>query len=150
MQTLRDTTAGQLRELRKRTGMTQQGLADRLAQLGARIDRSAIARVESGDRELSLVEAFQVAWALHVAPVHLFVPTDSDEPIELGPKMEASPAEVRRWIRGQEPLYQDSRIYFSRVPTSELVAAAEAQAAYLRGAAIDVRTEPDESEGDER
>lgn len=99
--------------------MTQQNLADRLSQLGARVDRTVVAKVEKGTRELSLAEAFQFAWALHVAPVHLFVPTDSDGPINLGPNMEASPAEMRAWIRGLQPLFQEPRAYYSTVPPGE-------------------------------
>lgn len=99
--------------------MTQQQLADRISQLGVPMHQTAIARVESGKRELTLMEAFQYAWALHVAPVHLFVPTDSDEPINIGPSMEASPAETRAWIRGQLPLFQEQRAYFSTVPEGE-------------------------------
>lgn len=117
---LRETTISRIREIRKMRGMTQQGLADRLNQIGARTDRTAVAKVESGKRELSLREAFQYAYALHVAPVHLFVPTDSDEPINIGPNLEASPAEVRAWIRGQRPMpFQDPRAYFSTVPENE-------------------------------
>ncbi len=102
--------------------MTQQGLADRLNQVGAHLDRTAVAKVETGGRELSLMEALQYAWALHVAPVHLFVPTDSDEPIQIGPNMEASPAEMRAWIRGERPLHQEQRAYFSTVPENEFEA----------------------------
>lgn len=125
MRTLRETTIERIRELRLARGMTQQDLADRLSQLGARVDRTAVAKVEKGTRELALAEAFQYAWALHVAPVHLFVPTDSDEPINIGPDMEASPFEVRLWIRGQRPLFQDARAYFSSVPEDEFPYAPE-------------------------
>ena len=119
MRTLRETTIERIRELRQARGMTQQDLATRLSQLGARVDRTTVAKVEKGTRELSLGEAFQYAWALHVAPVHLFVPTDSDEPINLGPNMEASPAELRAWVRGLRPMFQDARAYFSTVPPGE-------------------------------
>jgi transcriptional regulator with XRE-family HTH domain len=149
VRTLRNTTAEQVRALRKRSTMTQQGLADRLAQLGARIDRSAVARIESGDRELSLEEAFQVAWALHVAPVHLFVPIDSEEPIDIGPKMQASPDEVRAWIRGKLPLFQDARIYFSTAPEAEFKDAAGALAAWLQQAPIQTTTEEEGEEDEE-
>jgi transcriptional regulator with XRE-family HTH domain len=144
MRTLKDTTAERVRTLRKRSTMTQQGLADRLAQLGARIDRSAVARIESGERDLSLEEAFQFAWALDVAPVHLFVPTDGDEPIEIGPKVQASPDEVRKWIRGRDPLLTDPRVYFTAVPASEFGAADGALAAWLRGAPIQTTTKEEE------
>src|SRR4051794_30544803 len=110
MQTVRQTTAGQVRVFRTRRGMSQQDLADRLNQLGARVDRSVVAKVESGKRAVSLEDAFRFALALDVAPLHLIVPVDSDDPIHLAPDMEASPGEVRAWIRGQQPMFQDPRI----------------------------------------
>jgi transcriptional regulator with XRE-family HTH domain len=117
---LRDTTNARIRQLRKEHGWTQQDLADVLNRFGAHTDRTAVARVETGKRELPLKEAFQYALALNVAPVHLFVPTDSDEPIQLGPTFECSPDEARAWIRGLMPMMsQDRRAYFSAVPDSE-------------------------------
>jgi transcriptional regulator with XRE-family HTH domain len=118
MRTLRETTVERIRELRQARGMTQQDLADRLSQLGARVDRTAVAKVEKGTRELALAEAFQYAYALDVAPVHLFVPTDSDELISIGPNMEAPPKHVRAWIRGERP-FGDARLYRSQVPEDE-------------------------------
>src|SRR5215211_3898739 len=130
MKTLRDTTVERIRELRKARGMTQQDLADRIALLGTPMHQTAIARIESGKRELTLAEAFQFAYALDVAPVHLFVPTDSDEPINIGPNVEASPYETRQWIRGYMPLFQDPRLYLSAVPLTEAKAAGDALAAW--------------------
>ena len=75
--------------------------------------------MELGKRGLPLDEAFQYALALDVAPVHLFVPVNSDEPLNIGPNLECSPAEARAWIRGTLPLFQDERTHFSEVPRSE-------------------------------
>jgi transcriptional regulator with XRE-family HTH domain len=118
MRTLRETTIERIRELRKARGMTQQELAARISRLGVPIHQTAIARVESGKRELTLAEAFQFAYALDVAPVHLFVPTDSDELISIGPNVEAPPKHVRLWIRGDWS-FTDSRLYRSQVPEDE-------------------------------
>ena len=125
--------------------MSQQGLADRLNLLGGTFDRFMVAKVESGKREITLLEAFAFAYALDVAPVHLFVPTDSDEPISLGPKMNATPAEVRAWIRGEYPMFQDPRVYFTTVPTSEFAAAHEALVVWQETAPIQVSTGDDDS-----
>jgi transcriptional regulator with XRE-family HTH domain len=146
MRTIRDTTADNIRTLRRSRGMTQRGLATRVNQLGARIDRTAVAKIESGRRELTLPELFQFAWALDVAPVHLLVPADSTEPIDIGPNMQASPHEVRAWIRGQLPLFQDARIYYSAVPKSEFEATQHRLAEFQRTAPIIVTTNPREDE----
>ena len=145
MRTLKDTTTDRLRVLRKERGFSQQALADKLGLLGTQIDRTAIAKIEAGTRELSLSEAFQFAQALDVAPVHLFVPVDADpdEEIALGENMTAGPEELRAWIRGDMPLFpQDPRIYFSAVPRHEFKA--EKIAAYEASAAISIRTKDDD------
>jgi transcriptional regulator with XRE-family HTH domain len=121
MNTLRETTIHRIRELRQARGMTQQDLAERLARWGVRIDRTAVAKIEKGRRELTLSEAFMFAVALSVAPVHLFVPTDDDEPIMLTPDVGAPPEHVRAWIRGTHPMFQDPRAYFSTVPNDEFL-----------------------------
>jgi transcriptional regulator with XRE-family HTH domain len=124
MQTLRETTIQRIREIRLARGMTQQQLAERLSVLGSPTHQTSVARVESGKRELTLYEAFQYAYALDVAPVHLFVPTDSDELISIGPNMEAPPDHVREWIRGNWP-FGDPRLYRSQVPLNEAYQAPE-------------------------
>jgi transcriptional regulator with XRE-family HTH domain len=144
MRTLRETTAERVRSLRIRNGMSQQNLADRMNHLGARVDRSVVAKVEAGKRAVSLEDAFRFALALDVAPVHLLVPTDSDESIPLAPNLEAAPHEVRAWIRGFMPLFQDPRVYFTTVPKTEFQAADGALAEWLRTSPIQVITEPED------
>ena len=60
VKTLRDTTAERIRSLRIRNGISQQGLADRMNHLGARVDRSVIAKVEGGKRAVSLEDVFRL------------------------------------------------------------------------------------------
>ena len=57
--------------------------------------------------------------ALHVAPVHLLVDPDGEEPIAITPGVEAEPWEARAWIRGQRPIGQDARFYFMNIPAAE-------------------------------
>jgi len=170
MSTLRDTTVARIRELRKARGLSQRELADRMNLLAVTpprrtredppqpmnklIDQSTIAKIENGKRELTLLEAFQFAYALDVAPIHLFVPTDPalDEEIDIGPTMSARPDEVRAWIRGDLPLFQDARLYFSVVPEHEFkasnIAAWEQGRTVVKTSPDSDRQEPPEWQGD--
>lgn len=56
--------ARQLRAIRQAAGLTQQQLADRVSEAGARMHRSGIAKIEAGDRVVSVGEALQLAAAL--------------------------------------------------------------------------------------
>jgi transcriptional regulator with XRE-family HTH domain len=54
------------------TKISQQDLAGRLAALGIQIDRSALARIENGERSVRDFEARAIADALHVPLDKLF------------------------------------------------------------------------------
>ncbi len=58
--------------LAQRTLVTQQDLAGRLAAKGVQLDRSALARIESGDRLVKDMEALAIAAALRVPIQELF------------------------------------------------------------------------------
>lgn len=55
-----------LREARKAAGMTQAQLAGAITATGQRMHPSAIAKIESGERPVSLFEAVHFAWHLSV------------------------------------------------------------------------------------
>jgi transcriptional regulator with XRE-family HTH domain len=55
-----------IREARRKLGITQLGLAARLQLLGVTIDRSGIAKIESGRRPISDIEVLAVAKILKV------------------------------------------------------------------------------------
>jgi transcriptional regulator with XRE-family HTH domain len=111
-----------VRTLREHQGLSQQDLADRLKELGMAMDRSAIARLEQGRRGISVPEMLFLALALNVAPVHLLVNPDSDEPIAVIPDgLPHPPAEIRAWIRGELPISpQNVKTYFIEAPMSEI------------------------------
>jgi transcriptional regulator with XRE-family HTH domain len=118
--TFDQSVARRVRYLRERHSWSQQDLATKLANFGMPIDRSAVARLENGKRAVSLEEAMRLAFALNVAPVHLFVDPDGDEPITPTPGAELSPEEARAWIRGDMAMpWQDRRFYFSAIPDAE-------------------------------
>jgi transcriptional regulator with XRE-family HTH domain len=121
--TFEQTAARRVRYLRERLGWSQRDLADRLRNLGAPIDRASVARLETGKRGLSVDEAMRLAAALNVAPVHLLVDPDGDEPVQATPTDQLTPAEARDWIRGAMPLVsQDPRGYRMNVPRAEVEA----------------------------
>ena len=100
-----------------------EDLADRLRILGAPIDRASLARLETRKRGLSVDEAMRLAAALNVAPVHLLVDPDGDEPVQATPTELLTPKEARDWIRGAQPLVsQDPRGYSANVPRAEFEA----------------------------
>lgn len=66
-----------VRKARKDSGMTQMKLAARLQLLGIRIDRSGIAKLESGRRPASDIEVAAIARVLEV-PISWFF-EDSDD-----------------------------------------------------------------------
>jgi transcriptional regulator with XRE-family HTH domain len=100
------TFARQLRETRERKGWTQQDLAGQLwVQLGESMDQATVARIEQmRKKNVSLNDVLMLAAALDVAPVHLVVPRNSDDEVQLGDKLRAPARLIRRWFRGERPL----------------------------------------------
>lgn len=132
-----DAAAQRVQELRKRQGLTAKDLAERCRLIGAPgLTASVIANIESGRRDLdgkrrrqiTLEEWLILAQALHVAPIHLLVPTSSEEdqykiapqgPTPHGTQRERL-GEIRAWIRGETTLHgTDERLYYSEVPQGE-------------------------------
>lgn len=71
-----------LREVRQVTGVTQQQLADRMTAVGHKMHRSAIAKIEVGDRPVSIGEAVQLAGQLGTTLMDLVTDARSDSPEE--------------------------------------------------------------------
>lgn len=114
--------AEQLPQIRARAGdLSAQQLADRVQELGGRLDRAAISKIESRSRNVSLDEAFLLAVALGVAPVHLFLPRDDGARVALTPALDdVSSVAAREWLRGQEQLPGlAEKAYRTEVPDSE-------------------------------
>ena len=117
-----EVIAEQIRTLRTRHGWSQQQLADRMRDFGWEIDRGAIAKVELGQRGVTLDEGFVFALALDVAPVFLFLPLEEDEPTAIAPKLAVSPEDARVWFAGERPVGdQDVRFYLTEVPKRKLL-----------------------------
>ena len=99
-----------------------QELADRVQSLGGKLDRAAIAKIESQLRNVTLDEALLLALALNVSPVHLVFPLDDDEQVLLAPDGPSVTAkEAREWLRGRAAIQGvDEKLFLSAwVPESE-------------------------------
>ena len=121
--TFTEVVARRVNQARRRQGWTQQDLAMALAEVGTPIHQSTIAKIERGSRGISVDEAFHLAAALGIAPVHLFVPLEDRYPrIQVTSSLQLSPSDAREWIKGQLPL-EDAHdllsFYYSDVPEDE-------------------------------
>jgi transcriptional regulator with XRE-family HTH domain len=114
--------ATRLPEVRKRHGWSQQRLAERLKELDYEIPRVTIAKIEKGQRLVKLDEAFAIAYALDVSPLHLLVPIENEPRVLLaGGEQPFEPQWARDWIRGYEPaIGQDPRMFWMERPRHEI------------------------------
>lgn len=111
----------QVKDTRLRKLWSQEKLAERLTELGSPTDQATVARTERGKRNVSLDDAFAYAAALEVSPLFLILPRGDDEPpIAVTPFMATTPADGRRWLRGERPLRgQDRQFFMAAMPESE-------------------------------
>jgi transcriptional regulator with XRE-family HTH domain len=63
--------AGRLREVRQQAGVTQQQLAARMTATGHKVHRSTIAKIELGERPVTIGEAVQLAGLLGIPLMEL-------------------------------------------------------------------------------
>ncbi|CAN5777902.1 hypothetical protein BH20ACT14_BH20ACT14_01740 [soil metagenome] len=113
----------QVKEARRRLGLKQGELAKRLEELGVDMHQVTIARVESGERRVSVDDALAIAAALGVNPLYLFSGDFTNEPVPVTPTLEVTPSQMRFWFEGNLPLPgTDERTYFELIPDEELIA----------------------------
>ncbi|MFJ3290394.1 helix-turn-helix transcriptional regulator [Streptomyces sp. NPDC086669] len=115
--------AARVKEVRKRKGLTAQGLADALKASGLPWDRQTVTKLETGRRQnISVVEWLALSRALDVSPLHLLVPLEEVN-FQVTPEESLPAGRVRAWLRGTEPLPgTDERIFRSEIPLDELPA----------------------------
>ena len=109
----------QLRAVRRIKGWTQRQLEDALAELGVKLDATAITRMERGTRGVALDDVIAIAAALGVSPLHLIVPLgNGDTALDVAPDLNVGVADVRAWIRGQRPLRDtdDDGLFYTQTP----------------------------------
>ena len=103
--------AEQLRKTRDRKGWTQQQLVDRLEQIGSSIDRSAVAKIETGARGITFDEVLAFAVALGVPPQSLAMPRSSGN-VQITPEVRVRADEAQSWWRGIDALDPEDQRFF--------------------------------------
>jgi transcriptional regulator with XRE-family HTH domain len=76
------------------------------------MDRATIARIEGGSRTVSIDDAFVIAAALDVSPIHLLTPTTGEQDMHPAPTTTRSPAQARRWVLATRPLPGQDEVTF--------------------------------------
>ncbi len=126
--------AQRMREVREKKGWTLTELARRLGDLGSTLQRSTLAKIEGAEparsRRVTLEEVLLISYALDVSPLHMIVPlTDLRSPrVIVGPgyPQPADPPDLRAWLKGEEPLFDQNRMMFAlERPASEIPKALE-------------------------
>jgi transcriptional regulator with XRE-family HTH domain len=126
-----DIVAKRVREVRRRRSLSVAQLAQRCAELGMpELTEQALYNLEAGRadkrgrrrRAVTVDELLALALALHVAPVHLLVPTEnSDAGYKVTPNVTVDSDHARAWIRGFAGLEgTDLRGFYFEVPAHEL------------------------------
>lgn len=105
-----DRLVGQLiRDVRQDRGLSLQGLADRLAELGAvHYDKAKLSRIEKG-QAVTISEWLELAAGLSCPPLLLVLPLGSGEHVEVLPGQSVHADLVAQWIEGSSPLTNEDR-----------------------------------------
>lgn len=89
-----------------RTGMTAQRLADRCTELGLKMDRAVIAKLEKGMRQTVTVgEILVMARALNVEPILLIMPLGTEAETEVLPGQKVDTWSALKWFGGDTPQF---------------------------------------------
>lgn len=100
-----DVFGEQVRRHRDRRGWTQRDLCQMIEnRVGATIDPATLARLEKGQRRVSLDEACILAVVLDVPLMVLMWPFGESEPVSVAPGVEVAPWQALEWAVGNDPL----------------------------------------------
>ncbi|MDV6276372.1 helix-turn-helix transcriptional regulator [Rhodococcus erythropolis] len=97
MKTVEDVFVARMIVLRDMKNVTQVELAKRLTGLGKNFYDSTIAKIEKGQRRVSLIEAALISEALGVDLAYM---TASDIPDDIRVHMESEVRALKRWKEG--------------------------------------------------
>lgn len=101
--TVNDVFRVQLELIRHRRRLSQAALSKRMAALGHQMHHTAIARIETNSRKVTLDEVFIFARALNVSPLVLLLPDPQhSSTVRIG-DTEIEPRDLAGWLAGMEP-----------------------------------------------
>lgn len=115
--TLGELIGRNLAEYRSATAQTQDHLAGHLRARGLMWNRTQLAKVERGEREVSLGELFALIAALDVAPAEL-LSGESDERVMLTEHVSVSPRQLTQWMNPRKSRLGADNVQRLGVPTT--------------------------------
>jgi len=94
-------------QIRKSRGITQDGLAEAMREVGIDFERVVVAKLEKGLRPfVKLDELLALCLVLQISPVDLLVPADmTGETYRITPLVTAAAENAREWVRGESLIY---------------------------------------------
>jgi transcriptional regulator with XRE-family HTH domain len=100
-----DLLAGQISHYRRQRGWSQRDLSNVLAErFDVTIDPATLARLETGQRRITVDEACMFAVALDVPLESLLWPLDESEAVSVAPGVSVAPWQALEWSTGREAL----------------------------------------------
>lgn len=106
---LEQVVASQLKEVRRRRGLSQEALSALLSELGVPLHQTAIAKIENQKRGVAVGELVALALALNVTPLRLLLP-DGKDLVFITPAKRHFASTVWGWMIGNQSLAAASTV----------------------------------------
>jgi len=107
--TVDEAFGGRVKHYREKAGLSQDQLAERIANHGGAIHQTTILRTERGERHATLSEFLLFAAALNVPPPLLLIPLGDERTVAITPKSKIHPHLALKWFVGYEFLADSDR-----------------------------------------
>jgi transcriptional regulator with XRE-family HTH domain len=91
-----------------RPSVSQAELLKRLDALGVAMDQATLSNIETGKRRVRVDDLLAIAAALGIAPLELLAGWLTNEPVPITPKISRRSLEMRRWLRGEQALEEQT------------------------------------------
>jgi transcriptional regulator with XRE-family HTH domain len=105
-------------------GWHQQDVSLKLDEIGWPMDRTALGKIETGTRNVTLEDFLALSAALGVEPAALLLPPEDDTDVAVTPVLNAPAWRVRSWLHGYQPVTNwddeiDTRFFTEQVSNDE-------------------------------